>query len=63
MLPPGAPAHTFIKRSAPYLNELARGGALPAVSFVIPYLCNDIHDCSTSLGQAAHATPITNVWR
>ncbi len=26
--------------------------ALPAVSFVIPNLCNDMHDCSVALGDA-----------
>jgi len=36
---------------------------LPTVSFVIPNLCNDMHDCSTSTGNAwvqAHIGPYAN---
>ena len=37
--------------------------ALPTVSFVIPNLCNDMHNCSTSTGNAwvqAHIGPYAN---
>ena len=33
-------------------------GQLPTVSFVVPDLCNDMHDC----GVAAGAQPVTGIW-
>jgi phosphatidylinositol-3-phosphatase len=44
-LPPGL--------NQPFTRFAADGfGALPAVSFVIPDLCHDMHDCSVSTGDA-----------
>jgi hypothetical protein len=77
--PPGAPAHTLIvmlenhsysqvigRSSAPFLNELARGGALFTNSRAITHY-SVLHTIENlyhlrPLGHAAHATPITNVW-
>jgi len=50
--------------SKPFTAFPARNfAALPTVSFVIPNLCNDMHDCSTSTGDAwvrAHIGPYAN---
>jgi acid phosphatase len=40
-------------RECPY-GQLAAdiaAGALPALSFVVPNMCNDMHDCSTTIGD------------
>lgn len=50
--------------SKPFTAFPARDfAALPTVSFVIPNLCNDMHNCSTSTGNAwvqAHIGPYAN---